>query len=87
MFFTPYQQLKAQSSVQSYWESVHQNPSSLFPPSVGYSPPKMVDQAVVCISGDTQQANKFVVPLKIPHSNITLDALVNTGSQGCFINK
>lgn len=45
----------------------------------------MVDLAVVKILGDSS-TNKFVIPLRLPNTNITFDALVNTGSQGCFID-
>lgn len=85
--FTPSQQLKAQSLVQTYWESVYQAPLTSSPSIVNSSSPSTVHLAVVCISGDTHQSNEFVIPLKISDSTITLDALVKTGSQGFFINK
>lgn len=86
-YFTPAQQLEAQSLVQSYWESVNQIPSTSFPQTDELLPPSTVDLAVVRISGDMQHSNKFIIPLKIPGSDIVMKALVDTGSQGCFINK
>lgn len=83
--FSPAQQLEAQELVLSYWESGNTTPQSSFPQRPTVSEPDQVNLAVVRISGDSH-TNKFVIPLSIPNTDITFNALVDTGSQECFID-
>lgn len=68
-------------------ELVAQIPEECYPALTRRDEPTMVDPAVVCISGDSQHSNKCFIPLRVPGTNIAFDALVDTGSQGCFIDK
>lgn len=82
----PEQQAATQAVLQQYWESFTSVPDALYPDPVSASSPPSVDLSIVSVTG-TRDSARFVVPGKVVGTGVSFDALIDTGAQGCFIDK
>lgn len=80
----PAQQVATQAALQAYWQSVNAIPDSSYPSPP--ADPQEVELSVVRVLSATDSA-KFLVPVTMPGAGISFTALIDTGAQGCFIDR
>lgn len=82
----PDQQVATQAALQQYWQSVNDTPEDMYPDSVTVPTPDQVNLSVVRVTG-TKDSTRFVVPGKVVGANVSFTALIDTGAQGCFVDR
>lgn len=79
-------QLQVQALVSRYWENVHTLPASSYPAPSDLVDAPPVNLASVCVSGD-KDSSRFTITGFIPGTQVAFRALLDTGAQGCFVDK